>query len=66
MKARDAKLFFMDRRIISLLVFVALLIGLNFLFKEMNWGMHISIVGSVVITLVIWVLMGARSKSKGT
>ena len=56
----------MDRRIISLLVFVALLIGLNFVFKEMNWGMHISIVGSVVITLVIWVLMGARSKSKGT
>ena len=56
----------MDRRIISLLVFVALLIGLNFVFKEMNWGMHISIVGSVVITLVIWVVMGMRSGSKGT
>ena len=56
----------MDRRIISLLIFVALLIGLNFLFKEMNWGMHISIVGSVVITLVIWVIMGKRSGSRGS
>ena len=55
----------MDRRIISLLIFVALLIGLNFVFKESNYGIHISIVGSVVITLVIWVGMGMGRSAKG-
>ena len=56
----------MNRRIISLLVFVALLMGLNFLFKEMDYGFHISIVGSVVITLVIWAVMGMGRGSKGS
>ena len=56
----------MDRRIVSLLIFVALLMGLNLLFNEMDYGLHISIVGSVVITLVIWVVMGMGRGSKGS
>ena len=54
------------KHVVSLLVFVALLMGLNFLFKEMDYGLHISIVGSVVITLVIWAVMGMGSGSKGS
>lgn len=54
------------KHVVSLLVFVALLVGLNFLFKEFDYGIHISIVGSVVITLVIWAVMGMGSGSKGS
>jgi hypothetical protein len=56
----------MNKYIVNLLVFVALLMGLNFLFKEMDYGLHISIVGSVVITLVIWAVMGMGRGSKGS
>lgn len=42
----------------SLLIFVLLLVGLNFLLGEMDYGIHISIVGSIVLTLVINVIMG--------
>lgn len=55
----------MDRRLKSLLIFVVLLIALNFLFKEVHFGIHISIVGSVILTLVISALMTRGSGSKG-
>ena len=53
------------RAAINLLIFVGLLIVLNLLFSEMDWGIHISILGSLVITLVIWAIMGAGSKVGG-
>ncbi|HJO22775.1 MAG: hypothetical protein QF890_09745 [Myxococcota bacterium] len=56
----------MDRRLKSLLIFVALLIVLNFVFKELNYAVHISIVGSVVLTLVISLLMNMGRGSKGS
>ncbi len=56
----------MKRGIVSLAIFVVLLMVLNFLFKEMNYGIHISIVGSVVITLGIWLVMGMGRKSSGS
>ena len=53
------------RATISFLVFVALLIVLNLLFSEMDWGIHISILGSIVLTLVVWGIMGAGAKAAG-
>lgn len=47
----------MNIHITRLLIFIAILVALNFLFSEMNYGIHISIVGSLVITLVISLLM---------
>ena len=41
----------------SLLIFVVILILLNLLFSEMDWGIHISILGSLVLTLVIWAVI---------
>ena len=49
----------------SLLIFVGLLIVLNLLFSEMDWGIHISILGSLVLTLVIWAVMGAGTRAGG-
>ncbi len=43
--------------IVELIVFVLILIALNFFFH-----LHISIIGSVVITLVIAVMMGAMRR----
>jgi hypothetical protein len=45
----------------SLAVFVALLIVLNFLLSEFDYGVHMSIVGSVLLTIVISLLMGGFS-----
>jgi len=56
----------MKRGIVSLAIFVVLLMVLNFLFKEMDYGIHISIVGSVVITLGIWLVMGMGRGSRGS
>ena len=53
------------RAAVSLLIFVALLIVLNLLFSEMDWGVHISILGSIVLTLVVWGIMGAGAKAAG-
>ena len=53
------------RAAINLLIFVGLLIVLNLLFSEMDWGFHISILGSLVLTLVIWAIMSAGSKVGG-
>ena len=54
----------MNRRLKSLLIFVALLIALNFVIKEINFGFHISIVGSLVLTFVISMLMNMGGGSK--
>ena len=56
----------MKRGIVSLAIFVVLLMVLNFLFKKMDYGIHISIVGSVVITLGIWLVMGMGRGSRGS
>jgi len=47
----------MARAIQSLVVFVLVLLVLNFLLGEMDYGLHISIVGSVVLTLVVSFIM---------
>jgi hypothetical protein len=49
----------MSRYIQSLLIFVVLLVVLNFFLSEFEYGVHISIVGSVVLTLVVSVLTNA-------
>lgn len=43
----------------SLIIFVLILLGLNFFFSEFDYGIHISIVGSIVLTIVISLVMGA-------
>jgi hypothetical protein len=47
----------MTRAIQSLVVFVLVLLVLNFFLGEMDYGLHISIVGSVVLTLVVSFIM---------
>jgi hypothetical protein len=47
----------MARSLQSLVVFVLVLLVLNFLLGEMDYGLHISIVGSVVLTLVVSFIM---------
>jgi len=47
----------MARSLQSLVVFVLVLVVLNFLLGEMEYGVHISIVGSVVLTLVVSFIM---------
>ena len=49
----------MGRGLQSLLVFVVILVALNFLLGEMDYGVHISIVGSLVLTLVVSFLMNS-------
>lgn len=53
----------MGRGIQSLLVFVAVLVVLNFLLSEMEYGVHISIVGSLVLTAVVSVIMNGLGGS---
>ncbi len=45
----------------SLIIFILLLVGLNFFFSEFDYGVHISIVGSVVLTVVIALILGSMS-----
>ncbi|MCH2171960.1 hypothetical protein MK489_14335 [Myxococcota bacterium] len=47
----------MDQRLKSLVIFVAILVALNFFFGEMDYGIHISVVGSLVLTFVVSALM---------
>ncbi len=49
----------------SLVIFVLVLVVLNIIFSDMNWGIHISIVGSVVLTLVVWGIMAAMESGRG-
>jgi len=52
----------MGRSLQSLLIFVLLLIGLNWLLGEMDYGVHISIVGSIVLTVVVSLLMSGLNR----
>ncbi|MEM1153028.1 MAG: hypothetical protein AAGI44_02740 [Pseudomonadota bacterium] len=45
----------------SLAIFVVLLIVLNFVLSEVDYGVHISIVGSVLLTIVISLIMNGFS-----
>ncbi len=48
----------------SLLVFVGLLVVLNFVLSEVDYGVHISIVGSLVLTVVVSLVMGSFSNRR--
>ncbi|MDG2307801.1 MAG: hypothetical protein P8R42_24755 [Candidatus Binatia bacterium] len=52
----------MGRSLQSLIVFVLVLLGLNWLLGEMNYGLHISIVGSIVLTLVVSMIMSGFNR----
>jgi len=52
----------MGRSLQSLLIFVLVLIGLNWLLGEMDYGVHISIVGSIVLTVVVSLLMSGLNR----
>ncbi|MFP6640017.1 MAG: hypothetical protein VCC04_07220 [Myxococcota bacterium] len=54
----------MNRSLQSLIIFVLLLVGLNFFFSEFDYGIHISIVGSVVLTIIISLIMGTLSRRR--
>jgi hypothetical protein len=49
------------RNLQSLVVFVVLLVVLNFVLSEVDYGVHISIVGSIALTLVVSFAMNAIS-----
>lgn len=52
------------RMLMNLIVFVLVLIVLNMLFGDMDWGIHISIVGSLVLTFVVWGIMAALESGR--
>jgi hypothetical protein len=52
----------MGRWLQSLLVFVLVLLALNWLLGEMDYGIHISIVGSLVLTVVVSLIMGGSNR----
>ena len=47
----------MSRNLLSLLVFVLILVALNFVLGDLGYGIHISIIGSLVLTFVVWIAM---------
>ena len=51
----------MSRYLQSLLVFVAILVVLNFVFSEFEYGIHISVVGSIVLTVIVSLVMNMFS-----
>tara|TARA_Y100000589_G_scaffold108228_2_gene102851 strand:+ start:2631 stop:2810 length:180 start_codon:yes stop_codon:yes gene_type:complete len=52
------------RLLTNLLVFIVVLMILNLLFGEMDWGIHISIAGSLVLTFVVWGVMSALPSTR--
>ena len=52
------------RNLQSLVVFVVLLVFLNFVLSEFDYGVHISIVGSVLLTLIVSFAMNALSRGR--
>ena len=52
------------RVLTNLLVFIVVLVILNLLFGEMDWGIHISIAGSLVLTFVVWGVMSALPSTR--
>jgi len=47
----------MSRNVQSLLIFILVLVVLNWFLGEMDYGIHISIVGSLVLTVVVSLIM---------
>ena len=54
----------MNLNLQSRLIFVAILIVLNLVLSEVDYGVHISIVGSIVLTLLVSFLMNAFSSRR--
>ncbi|MEM7435015.1 MAG: hypothetical protein AAF436_07675 [Myxococcota bacterium] len=54
----------MSRNIRSLVIFVLVLIALNFVLGEMGYGIHISIIGSLVLTFIVSLVMNAISSGR--
>lgn len=54
----------MSASIRSLIIFVLILVALNFVLGEMGYGIHISIIGSIVLTLVVSLVMNAISSGR--
>ena len=52
------------RNLQSLVVFVVILVSLNFVLSEFDYGVHISIVGSVLLTLIVSFAMNALSRGR--
>lgn len=46
----------------QLLVFIAVLIGINVVAQLLGWNFRVSIIGSVVLTLILAVVMGATRR----
>ena len=53
----------MGRGIQSLIIFIVIIVILNFFLGEMDYGVHISIVGSLVLTVVVSLIMNALGGS---
>ena len=45
-------------------VFILVLIVLNAIFGDLDWGIHISVVGSLVLTFVVWAIMAALESGR--
>ena len=54
----------MSRNLLSLLVFVVLLVLLNLILGDMDYVVHISIVGSLLLTLLVSFLMNAFTQRR--
>ena len=54
----------MSRNLQSLLVFVLILVVLNWFLGEMDYGIHISIVGSLVLTVVVSLILSGLGNSR--
>tara|TARA_B100001059_G_scaffold233669_1_gene274238 strand:+ start:840 stop:1007 length:168 start_codon:yes stop_codon:yes gene_type:complete len=54
----------MNKQVQSFIIFILILVLLNVIFSGMDWGIHISIVGSVVLTLVIIGIMTLLDKNR--
>ena len=54
----------MSRNLRSLLIFVLILVALNFVLGEMGYGIHISIIGSLILTVVVSLVMNAISSGR--
>ncbi|MEM7135720.1 MAG: hypothetical protein AAF500_04025 [Myxococcota bacterium] len=54
----------MSRNIRSLVIFVLILVALNFVLGEMGYEIHISIIGSLILTFVVSLVLNAISSGR--
>ena len=52
------------RMLTNLVVFVLVLVVLNAIFGDLDWGIHISVAGSLVLTFVVWGIMAALESGR--